>query len=79
MRKAPPWSQVVSGLVKHIPLEELEGRSVVIVANLKAANMRGIKSQAMVLAASSPDGNKVIVSKSMSCSHLHFDLEAFLM
>lgn len=51
--------QVVSGLVKHIPLEELQGRSVVIVANLKAGNMRGIKSQAMVLAASSPDGSKV--------------------
>lgn len=51
--------QVVSGLVKHIPLEELQGRSVVVVANLKPGNMRGIKSQAMVLAASTPSGDKV--------------------
>ena len=51
--------QVVSGLVKHIPIVEMEGRKVVIVANLKAGNMRGVKSQAMVLAASSSDGSKV--------------------
>lgn len=51
--------QVVSGLVKHIPLEDMQGRSVVIVANLKPSNMRGIKSQAMVLAASSSDGQNV--------------------
>ena len=31
---------------------------MVIVANLKPANMRGVKSQAIVLAASSPDGSK---------------------
>ena len=49
---------MVSGLAKYIPLEELAGRRVVIVANLKPANMRGVKSQAMVLAASSPDGAK---------------------
>ena len=51
--------QVVSGLAKFIPLEDLAGRRVVIVANLKPANMRGVKSQAMVLAASSPDGATV--------------------
>ncbi len=49
---------MVSGLAKYIPLEELAGRRVVIVANLKPANMRGVKSQAMVLAASSPDGSQ---------------------
>ena len=53
--------QVVSGLVKHIPIAEMEGRKVVIVANLKAGNMRGVKSQAMVLAASSSDGSKVVL------------------
>ena len=51
--------QVVSGLVKFIPREELEGKRVVIVANLKAGNMRGVKSHAMVLAANSADGSKV--------------------
>lgn len=52
------WAQVVSGLAKHMPLEALQGARVVLVANLKPANMRGVKSQAMVLAATSPDGAK---------------------
>ena len=49
---------MVSGLAKHMPLEALQGARVVLVANLKPANMRGVKSQAMVLAATSPDGSK---------------------
>lgn len=35
------------------------GARVVIVANMKPANMRGIKSHAMVLCASSSDGTQV--------------------
>lgn len=50
---------VISGLVKFIPVEEMQNRRVVFVCNMKPVNMRGIKSQAMVLAASSPDGNSV--------------------
>lgn len=50
--------QVVSGLAKYMPLEALAGARVVLVANLKPANMRGVKSHAMVLAATSPDGSK---------------------
>ena len=50
---------VVSGLVKYIPEAEMQGRRVVLVCNLKPANMRGIQSQAMVLAATAPDGSKV--------------------
>ncbi len=50
---------VVSGLVKYIPLDKMQNRKVVLVCNLKPANMRGIKSQAMVLAATSPDGSRV--------------------
>lgn len=51
--------QVVSGLVKYIPEPEMQGARVVIVANLKPANMRSVKSHAMVLAATSQDGEKV--------------------
>jgi aminoacyl tRNA synthase complex-interacting multifunctional protein 1 len=43
---------VCSGLVKYIPLEEMQGRHVVCVCNLKEVKMRGVTSQAMVLAAS---------------------------
>lgn len=50
---------VVSGLVKYIPLEEMQNRKVCVLCNLKPAAMRGIKSQAMVLAASNSDGTKV--------------------
>ncbi|KAJ6290053.1 hypothetical protein OIU78_025882 [Salix suchowensis] len=50
---------VVSGLVKYIPLEEMQDRKVCVLCNLKPASMRGIKSQAMVLAASNSDHTKV--------------------
>ncbi|KAL7238031.1 hypothetical protein ACSBR2_004181 [Camellia fascicularis] len=50
---------VVSGLVKYIPLEDMQNRKVCVLCNLKPATMRGIKSQAMVLAASNSDHTKV--------------------
>ncbi|EXJ94163.1 tRNA-binding protein [Capronia coronata CBS 617.96] len=43
---------VCSGLNGLVPLEEMQGRKVIVVANLKPVNMRSIKSAAMVLAAS---------------------------
>lgn len=43
---------VVSGLVNFIPLEEMQGKMVVVLCNLKPAKMRGIESQGMVLCAS---------------------------
>ncbi|RZC78973.1 hypothetical protein C5167_003474 [Papaver somniferum] len=50
---------VVSGLVKFIPIEEMENRKVCVLCNLKPATMRGIKSHAMVLAASNEHHSKV--------------------
>uniref|UniRef100_A0A914YEM4 tRNA-binding domain-containing protein n=1 Tax=Panagrolaimus superbus TaxID=310955 RepID=A0A914YEM4_9BILA len=46
---------VVSGLVRHVPLEQMQDRLVVCLCNLKPAKMRGIESCAMVMCASSPD------------------------
>lgn len=43
---------VCSGLNGLVPLEEMQGRKVITVCNLKPVTMRGIKSCAMVLAAS---------------------------
>lgn len=43
---------VCSGLNGLVPLAEMQGRKVVVVCNLKPVKMRGIKSSAMVLAAS---------------------------
>ncbi|KAK2742920.1 Mannan polymerase II complex anp1 subunit [Myotisia sp. PD_48] len=46
---------VCSGLNGLVPLAEMQGRKVVTVCNLKPVTMRGIKSAAMVLAASPRD------------------------
>ncbi|XP_068213611.1 tyrosine--tRNA ligase, cytoplasmic-like isoform X1 [Palaemon carinicauda] len=43
---------IVSGLVKFVPIEEMQDRMVVVLANLKPAAMRGVKSAGMVLCAS---------------------------
>jgi aminoacyl tRNA synthase complex-interacting multifunctional protein 1 len=43
---------VCSGLNGLVPLEAMQGRKVVVVCNLKPVTMRGVKSAAMVLAAS---------------------------
>jgi methionyl-tRNA synthetase len=47
--------QVVSGIAKHYKPEELVGRKVILVANLKPAKLRGELSQGMILAASQGD------------------------
>jgi len=51
--------QVVSGLVKFVPIEEMRNRLVVVLRNLKAANMRGVRSEAMVICASNDDHTQV--------------------
>jgi len=53
---------VVSGLVPYMSADELDGSLVVLVCNMKPTNMRGIKSEAMVLAASKTemDGKRVV-------------------
>ena len=52
--------QVVAGIGKSYTPEELTGKSVVIVANLKPAKLMGIESQGMVLAGSSGDQLAVV-------------------
>lgn len=43
---------ICSGLVKYIPLDQLQDRRVIVLTNLKPRNMRGIKSCGMLMAAS---------------------------
>jgi tRNA-binding EMAP/Myf-like protein len=50
---------VVSGLVKHVPEAEMQGKRALLVCNLKPAAMRGVVSQAMVLCASDAESGKV--------------------
>lgn len=52
---------VVVCVLRHHTEPEMQNRRVVCVANLKPAAMRGIVSQAMVLAATHPETGKVCV------------------
>jgi methionyl-tRNA synthetase len=52
--------QVCAGIAENYDPEELIGRKVVLVANLKPVKLMGIESQGMVLAAS--EGNKVVLA-----------------
>ncbi|MFO7255487.1 MULTISPECIES: methionine--tRNA ligase [Limnochorda] len=54
--------QVVAGIAQSYKPEELVGRQVVVVANLKPARLRGELSQGMILAASGPDGRLGLVT-----------------
>lgn len=43
--------QIVAGIAKYYSSEELLGKTIVIVANLKARELRGLTSYGMLLAA----------------------------
>ncbi len=53
--------QICAGIRNHYTPEELVGRQIVVVANLETAQLRGLESQGMLLAASD-DGRVVILS-----------------
>jgi|SRR5919106_3346646 tRNA-binding protein len=51
--------QICAGIRNHYAPEELVGRQIVVVANLETAQLRGLESQGMLLAAS--DEGRVIL------------------
>jgi aminoacyl tRNA synthase complex-interacting multifunctional protein 1 len=54
--------QVASGLVPHYSLEEMQGRRLIVICNLKPRNLVGFKSCGMVLCAAKPtsDGHEKV-------------------
>ncbi len=54
--------QLVAGLAKWYKPEDLVGKYIIVVANLKPRRIRGIESQGMLLAADSEDGTPVLVT-----------------
>lgn len=52
---------ILSGLVEHYKEEDLLGKKVIVFANLKPSNLRGIRSEGMV-ACASQDGKVIILS-----------------
>ncbi len=53
---------IVSGIAKWYTPEEMVGKQVVVVTNLKPVKLRGIESQGMVLCASDEEGNLCVIS-----------------
>jgi len=57
---------IVAGVAQHYPPEDLVGKKVILVANLKPAKVRGIESQGMLLAAvGKKDMSIVTIDKDM--------------
>jgi methionyl-tRNA synthetase len=53
--------QIVAGIGKSYSPEDLNGKSVVVVTNLKPAKLMGVESQGMLLAATDDSGEPVIL------------------
>lgn len=66
--KAPEERTVVAGIAEHYQPEELIGKLVIIVANLKPAKLMGVHSHGMVLAAKekNADGSERLVLSTVS-------------
>ena len=53
--------QVVSGIAKWYKPEDLVGKKVIVVANLKPAKLRGVESNGMICSADMPDGSAKVI------------------
>ncbi len=53
--------QMVAGVAKSYAPDELVGKTILVLANLEPATIRGVESQAMLLAASTSEGLAVLV------------------
>jgi len=56
---------IVSGIAKHYAPEELVGKDVVMIVNLKPAKIRGIESRGMILAASCEEKLTLVTAADM--------------
>lgn len=56
--------QIVAGLAQFYAAEELVGKTIVVVANLKPMRLRGVESQGMLLAAAG--GGEIVLLTTMS-------------
>ncbi len=54
--KCPEERQIVAGIAEHFKPEELVGRQVIVVANLKPVKLRGVESNGMLLVAKDDNG-----------------------
>lgn len=50
---------IVSGIKEYYSPQDLIGKKIIVICNLKPAKLRGVVSNGMLLAAESPDGSKL--------------------
>jgi len=55
---------LVAGLKEYYSYDELTGKQIIVVANLEPAQLRGVKSEGMLLAAQ--EGDKVVLLTTLS-------------
>lgn len=60
IKVGPETRQIVSGIAQWYKPEEMVGKKVVVVCNLKPVKLRGVKSEGMILAAGD-DGDDLII------------------
>ena len=61
--------QIVSGIKAHYSPEDMVGKKVVVVTNLKPAKLAGIESQGMILCAVDAEGNLALVTAEKDMPH----------
>jgi methionyl-tRNA synthetase len=54
--------QIVSGIASYYSPEEMVGKKVIVVTNLKPIKLRGVLSEGMILAASDAEGNLKVIT-----------------
>ena len=54
--------QIVSGIKQHYSAEEMVGKKVMVLVNLKPATLAGVLSEGMLLCAEDPDGNLALMT-----------------
>ncbi len=55
--------QIVSGIATHFTPEEMVGRQVIVVTNLKPAKLRGVESQGMILVGETPNDEELALAE----------------
>ena len=64
MKVGDQTRQIVSGIKKWYKPEDLIGKKVMVLLNLKPAKLAGLMSEGMLLSAEDPDGNVRLIHPS---------------
>ena len=59
--------QIVSGIRKHYTPEEMVGKKVMVLVNLKPAKLAGVLSEGMLLCAEDAEGNLALMTPEKQC------------